>query len=99
MNGCKREWSSANWGSHCTKYHPEKVPDKHADEDDVDDRDDGTDLLEQRAAEVSDIVPLEPKERLRQDKHHHKPHPKVAASKHGNGTQNEKKANRKYEPE
>ena len=47
--GCKRDWSYANWGSHCTKYHPEKVPDKHDgdDDDDDDDRDDGDDLLEQ----------------------------------------------------
>ena len=37
-------------------YHPEKVPDRHADEDDDDDRDDDADLLEQRPAVISDIV-------------------------------------------
>ena len=70
------------------------MPDKHADEDDVDDRDDGADLLEQRPAEISDVVPLEPKRRQKRDK----PYPKVAAAKHGNGTQNAKKADCKSKP-
>ena len=94
--GCKRDWSYANWASHCTKYHPEKVPDKHAGEDDDDDdRDDDDDLLEQRPAEISDTgVPLEQKRRQRQDK----PHPKVAAAKHDGGTRNTKKATCKSKP-
>ena len=84
-----KEWN-------CTKYHPEKVPDKHAGEDDDDDdRDDGDDLLEQRPAEISDTgVPLEQKRRQRQDK----PHPKVAAAKHDGGTRNTKKATCKSKP-
>ena len=78
--GCKREWSSANWASHCTKYHPDKVTGKHTDEAGADDGDDGADLLEQLAPVVSDVVSLEPKRHQKPDK----PHPKVAASKHGN---------------
>ena len=75
-------------------YHPEKVPDRHADED-YDDRGDDADLLEQRPAEISDTgVPLEQKRRQRQDK----PHPKVAAAKHDGGTRNTKKATCKSKP-
>ena len=67
--GCKRDWSYANWGSHCTNYLPESVPDKPDDEDDVD-RNDDADLLEQRAAEINDtVVPLEPKRRQRRINH------------------------------
>ena len=72
----------------CTKYHPDKMSGRNADENDVDDGDDDAGLLDQRAGEISDVVPLEPKRRQRRDK----PHPKVAATKHDNGTQKAKKA-------
>ena len=68
---------------------------RNADENYVDDGDDGAGLLDQRAGEISDVVPLEPKGRQKPDK----PHLKVAASKHGIGIQNAKKAQCKFKPE
>ena len=67
---------------------------RNADENYVDDGDDDAGLLDQRAGEISDVVPLEPKRRQKRDK----PYPKVAAAKHGNGTQNAKKADCKSKP-